>query len=647
MLAKKALSATAGAPKLYVEDVFNTYLTTGAGSAITVTNDIDLSGEGGLVWTKTRNTTGYHVLFDTERGANSGIYTNTTDAQATYSNWLSFNNNGFTIGTINNLATSSTTGVSFTFRKAEKFFDVVTYTGNDTSGRTVSHNLGSTPGCIIIKNLTNAANWWVWHRGTSSNGRLFLNATDAFLSTSWIDSVGSSSFTINTANRALNEISNNYVAYLFAHDAGGFGDDGSQNVISCGSYVGDGTSATVSLGWEPQWILIKKSSSAGAVPDWHIYDNMRGIATGGNDNYLRANLADAEVTSVNNVELTATGFIANANIAIAGETYIYIAIRRGPMKTPEAGTEVFSPNAVNAALDTKISTNFPIDLQLVKFQRDSATVANTAFDRLRGVSSNSTEVSRFLSTNATSAETTNTTSTTRGFDNTGFKVQDWYANTASIYWNFRRAPSFFDVVCYTGTSVANTQVTHNLGVQPELIIVKARTAATNWDVLHTPTSYRLNLNTTGAGSTPPPAIVFGNDTTYVAPTASYFVLGTNGTVNSSVNTYVAYLFATCAGVSKVGSYTGTGTTLQVNCGFTGGARFVLIKRVGTTGDWYVWDTARGIVSGNDPYLLLNSTSAEVTNTDYIDTYSSGFEISSTAPAAINANGGTFIYLAIA
>jgi hypothetical protein len=73
----------------------------------------------------------------------------------------------------------------------------------------------------------------------------------------------------------------------------------------------------------------------------------------------------------------------------------------------------------------------------------------------------------------------------------------------------------------------------------------------------------------------------------------------------------------------------------------------MIKRTDSTGDWYVWDSARGIVAGNDPYLLLNSTAAEVTNTDYVDTYSLGFEISSTAPAAINANGGTFIFLAIA
>jgi len=131
------------------------------------------------------------------------------------------------------------------------------------------------------------------------------------------------------------------------------------------------------------------------------------------------------------------------------------------------------------------------------------------------------------------------------------------------------------------------------------------------------------------------------------PTSSVFSLGTSLDVNTNGATYVAYLFATVAGVSKVGSYTGTGTTNQINCGFTGGARFVLIKRTDSTGDWYVWDSARGIVAGNDSYLLLNSTAAEVTNTDYVDTYSAGFEISSTAPAAINANGGSFIFFAVA
>ena len=126
-----------------------------------------------------------------------------------------------------------------------------------------------------------------------------------------------------------------------------------------------------------------------------------------------------------------------------------------------------------------------------------------------------------------------------------------------------------------------------------------------------------------------------------------FSLSSLSGVNASGDTFVAYLFASAPGVSKVGSYTGTGTTNQINCGFTGGARFVMIKRTDSTGDWYVWDSARGIVSGNDPYLLMNSSAAEVTNTDYIDPYSAGFEISSTASSEINGSGSTYFYLAIA
>jgi hypothetical protein len=114
-----------------------------------------------------------------------------------------------------------------------------------------------------------------------------------------------------------------------------------------------------------------------------------------------------------------------------------------------------------------------------------------------------------------------------------------------------------------------------------------------------------------------------------------------GNLYGSGVSMVTYLFATLAGVSKVGSYTGTGADLNVDCGFSAGARFVLIKRTDSTGDWFLWDSLRGISAGNDPYLLLNSTAAEVTNTDYIDPLSSGFTLTSSFTA------GTYIFLAIA
>jgi hypothetical protein len=430
----------------------------------------------------------------------------------------------------------------------------------------------------------------------------------------------------------------NYVAYLFAHDAGGFGLTGTDNVISCGSFTTDGSGvATVNLGYEPQWVLFKFNSN----DSWRVFDNMRGMSQT-NWNELNPNTSGAEIARTNqsdlNIRPSATGFTITWSFQ-ASMDCIYIAIRRGPMKTPTTGTSVYAPvYATNAASPYTATTNFPVDLVISSATSTSGKDAN---DRLRGGTTTSFAA---LFTYSADSESVSSGSNGLGFQsNTAIIDNGYWSGLALnvIYWNFRRAPGFFDIVCYSGTG-SNTTQTHNLGVVPELMIVKRRSGNTAWGV------YANNDNTDYLVFSSTAATVddntYWNDTT---PTASVFSIGTNTAVNASGSTYVAYLFATVSGVSKVGSYTGSGTTKQIDCGFTGGARFVLIKRVDGTGGWHVWDSARGIVAGNDPYLRLDTTAAEVTNTDYIDTYSAGFEISSTAPAAINANGGTFLFLAVA
>jgi hypothetical protein len=207
-------------------------------------------------------------------------------------------------------------------------------------------------------------------------------------------------------------------------------------------------------------------------------------------------------------------------------------------------------------------------------------------------------------------------------------------------WMFKRAPGFMDVVAYTGTGSTQT-INHNLGVVPELIIVKSRSYADEWPVYSAAlgNANHLTLNTTSAqaGSS-----AYWDSTT---PTASVFTVGARGEVNTSSATYIAYLFATLDGISKVGSYTGTGSPITVDCGFTSGARFILIKRTDSTGNWYVFDTLRGIVAGADSYLSLNTQDAEA-STDAIDPDSSGFIVNA-AGGGFNTSGGEYIFLAIA
>lgn len=615
--------------------------------------DTLITGKGGMVWLKSRSAAGDHALYDTNRGATFDLVSNSTSAQTTQTTGLtSFNGNGFSIGSLLKLNTNAATYASWTFRKQAKFFDVVTYTGTGVA-RTISHNLGSVPGCIIVKRTSSAGTpWRVYHRSlTSAAYSLSLDQTSAeFLSSSIWNSTAptSTQFSVGTSGD-VNANGATYVAYLFAHDAGGFGPAGTDNVISCGSFTTDVDGvATVNLGYEPQWVMVKSSSDSAI--GWQMLDIMRGWVTGttvasSDDARLDANSSSAEFTGQQRGNVTSTGFVYRTGSA--SQTCIYIAIRRGPMKTPTSGTSVYEGVAYtgNAATQRQIGSTVLLDALLLSCRSANSTgwssYGHYVIDRLRGdtwalatslTTSNSGDWSTYIDFDKNI-----------GWDTSSTTDQNYLNSSSSTFVShaFSRAPGFFDVVCYTGTG-SNTTFTHNLSVVPEMMIVKRRSAANAWAV------YANNDNTDYLVLNTDAATV--DDNTYwndTSPTSSVFSVGTNNAVNSAGSTYVAYLFASVTGVSKVGSYTGNGSNQTINCGFTAGARFILIKRISSTGDWYVWDTARGIVSGNDPRLSLNSTAAEVTTDDSIDPDNSGFIVNQLSATNINVNAATYIYLAIA
>jgi hypothetical protein len=625
----------------YIESVFSTYLYTGNDATQTINNDIDLSGKGGLVWIKPRDLVEFHSLFDTTRGAGYYLSSSQTSAQSYGATTLtSFNSNGFSLGGATRVNGDPYNNVSWTFRKQPKFFDVITYTGTG-SNTTISHNLGSVPGMIFVKRTDTTANWQVYHRSLANTEYIVLNTTAAVATgtTRWNSTTPTSTeFSLGT-DATVNASGGTYVAYLFAHDAGGFGTTGTDNVISCGSFTTDsGANATVNLGYEPQWVIFKRTNN---TSNWAILDNMRGWSqTQGNE--LNANTSGAEGSSFNGLFPTATGFVSNGAL-FGSSDYIYMAIRR-PMKMPTDATTVFKPVTLTPSGATTVTTGFPVDLIISGVRNRGGSITNTYVnDRLRGGSTNQFV---YVYTNLTDAEG-NDSGYGFGMDNNTATIDNVYNTAAAIttpciYWNFSRRPGFFDVVCYTGTG-SNTTQAHNLGVVPELIIVKRRNSTTAWDTYSSAlanTEYVV-LNTTAAVAT---GATRWNSTT---PTASVFSIGTSTTTNASGGTYVAYLFATCAGVSKVGSYTGNGTTQAISCGFTGGARFVLIKRTDSTGDWYVYDTARGMTLLTDPYLRLNSTAAESATLGSVITSTGGFTVDATILAAVNTSGASYIFLAIA
>ena len=653
----RLIQGAAGAAKsaTYVDDVFSTYLYTGTGTSFSINNGIDLSSEGGAVWLKARSNTTYlnHTIADSARGVDSSgnykvLYPNLGDAEyepgsATNATVTSFNDNGFTLGINSNTNWVSQEYVSWNFRKAPGFFDVVTWAGNGTAGREIAHNLGSVPGCIIIKCTSSAgSDWIVYHRSLGAEYNFRLNKTDAAQNAAWPfnDTEPTASvFTVGSDNW-VNGSSETYVAYLFAHDVQSFGTDEDEAIIKCGVYTGNGSNdgPEVNLGFEAQWVMTKAVT---LTRNWIMGDVMRGtpVSSGAQDAAkLSANTNDYETLGDEPFVPTSTGFKVRSNsgtINDNGLQYIYIAIRR-PNKPPTGGTDVFDIDTFAGSGSAEvISTPFTVDASLTAWR--NRNFVPTFIDRLRGASQE-------LFTAGTQVEYTNPNPAELDFQ-TGLQLMQYSGDIGYnlVSYSFKRAPGFLDIVTWDGDGTSSRNIQHNLETSAELIIGRRRDVSGNWTVWSNNLSsgHILQLNGTDA------EISVGSS--YInSSTSTTFNIGSDSDVNASGGDYVAYLFATLDGISKVGTYSGTGSDVNVDCGFSAGARFILIRRTDSTGDWYVFDTARGIVAGNEEYILLNEDGNTTTSgVDYIDPLNSGFTVTSSAPAEMNASGGTYLFLAFA
>ena len=651
---KNLLLATAGAAggaPLDVDEVFSTDLWTGdATNTTTITNGIDLVNEGGLVWFKARDSAVAHALFDTARGDDTDLQSNSTAANGSLQMDVLNGNGGFTTFKDNGFGVRTSSGgingngtdlVAWTFRKAPKFFDVITYSGNSTAGRTISHNLGCAVGSVWVKRTSHTNNWICWHNSLANTKYIQLNSNSEAFDDSgifWNSTTPSSTTVTLGADSGVNATGSTYVMYVFAHNNndGGFGPDSDQDIIKCGSYTGDGQQEgpNINLGFEPQWLLFKCSSHG---EDWYIVDNMRGWTLDGKADYLRPRLTSTESEfdgSSSGVRLNSTGFQMSNNSNDNngnGKEYLYIAIRRGPLAVPENASDVFAIDFDDGATAPAYVSGFVTDMGI---QTSTSGYNKRASTRLT--------TGKYVELDGAGVEESSTSNYTWDFMN-GWNNQS--INTTFFSWMWKRAPGYFDVVGYKGDDQANRTVNHNLGVIPEMLWIRCRSDGQSTIVDHKNLSANkeIYLNATTPETT---SDTFGTHTA----TQIKFVDGTEPKTNSNNQTYIAYLFATLAGVSKVGSYTGNGTNQNIECGFSSGAKFVLTKNIdNSVGNWSVWDTARGLTaSPNSYWIRLNGTNAHNNSYDWLEPYSGGFKVlyggNDNSP---NNNGEKYIFYAVA
>lgn len=653
-------TAGAGSEALDVSQVFRAHFHSGNSGTQNIVNGIDLAGEGGLIWSKCTNVAHHNGLVDTERGVNKDIESSSASAEETRTgsnvHVTAFNSNGFSLGADQASAKFNYSGreyITWTFRKAKRFFDIQTWTGDGVNGRTISHNLGSVPGMIIVKRRDAVENFIVYHRGIDSsapeNYAMFLNS-DAARSTEtyWYNAAPTSTgFQVSNNVKMNGSSGQTYVAYIFAHNNGDgtFGPNQDQDIISCGTFTGtSGGTGLINLGWEPELVVYKRWDGTG---DWFVVDQRRGFTSkppnNGQSAHLYWNKTNTQASLQYQIGLDSEGFREDG--LGAGNDFIYMAIRRGPLNQPEAGTEVFNASKFygDGTTDNVINLGFPTDM---------IWGARLVGDPIAWVSRVRGEDKQLYSY-GTAAEGTGTDycqfdsniGPRIGYNGAGVNINS--GSYEYVLYGFRRQAGFFDTLCYRGNG-SNRNITHSLNAVPEMIITKCRSSSSSsrdWAVYHkglnsgtNPEQYAIRLNLSSGQ--------FGGSDYWdnTAPTSSVFRVGNNARVNDSNQDYTAWLFGSVDGVCKIGNYSGTGSQQTINCGFSSSARFILIKQQ-TTGDWFLFSTAHGLVSGGDSYLQLNATGGESTGVDLVDPNSSGFAV--TSSSNVNSSGVNYIFMAIA
>ena len=673
-------------------DNFSVTLYRGNGATNTINTGIDLT-TGGLVWIKSRFNNFSHTLFDTSRGVNKFLEADTTTSQQNRilanDGLTTFRTNGFTIGAYGNINDNSSHYVAWSFKKAEKFFDIVTYTGDGTEPRTINHNLNCAVGRMVVKRLDTAANWMVYDKnyGTSSANGNFHNywngrtGTEFAQQNVWYDTTPTTTqFTIGN-NPAVNSSGGYYIAYLWAHDTSSNSliqvnkvNNPPTNVFSESNF-GSGAN-----GFEPGFLWYKSvghtSGGGGVSSNWVMIDTLRGWGRGlikelhTNDNGMEYKRTGATFyrnqngfSSIGNLD----GNASTSSFSILGirKNMQNISTISGNLSGTSGSTNVFYastgltnsyplPAFVNSTLTSGGSTYAPHVDMAIAIDYPASQTNWKIFTR---------DLGRGYLDLESNTQHNFADDVTKRWDH----YYGWYetSNTAPNLpygWLWKRAKGFFDVQMYrnwpNGTYGGYTDyvVPHRLGStdQAPMLWVKGVNNFRNWAVWHpsfqNPDREFLRLNSTAGvvtdtGNTYP----FGSQ----PPTATNMYFGNWESVNEgasrNVNEYIAFIFGETSGVSKLGSYTGTGTsTVTVNCGFTNGIEFVMIKRADSSGHWTIFDRVRGInTSAADVRLTTQTSNAYSTVDDEIEQTTNGFKIFANAGGNLNVNNGHYIFYAIA
>ena len=318
-------------PELYFQ--VKTYTGTGSSQAITLDGSEDMAPD--FIWFKNRTSGQSHCLVDAVRGR-KGLFSDDTTAELTFDatkDFTSFDSDGFTVGIphqANSFNYNTGSIVAWCWKEsATSGFDIVSFTGNATDDRDISHSLSAVPHFWVTKNTPDTDSWVTYHHKNTSAPEtdfLLVDSTQATTDNAivWSSEAPTSSvYTVGNYN-SINGNTDAIITYLWRSV---------QGYSKFGSYEGNGNAdgPFVYTGFKPAFILGKNTTDAGN--HWFIIDAARSPYNG-DSKWLKADDSSAELTNLVNPDFFSNGFKIRSSDAIyntSGSTFIYMAFAEAPL----------------------------------------------------------------------------------------------------------------------------------------------------------------------------------------------------------------------------------------------------------------------------------------------------------------------------
>ena len=615
--------ANAGlAEKVYAEDVFSTYLYKGTNGSKVATTGVDMT-KGGLVWWKNRaQSSTQHIWIDTVRGQNKVITSDSSGAEFTGNYSQTFTTTGWTMnngfGDLNNGNTNYT---SWNFRKQEGFFDVVTWTGNGTAGRQISHNLGCAPGMVAIKCTSDGHNWTVWHRGLSSNAKtITLNDSAGELTSDDFNGAAPSSTVIHLSSTAnSNGNGKTYVAYLWAGGESTADTARSVYVDGSGDWLSTGSSSDFTMGTGDFtiecWARFDDYTNRGV---FQISDSSNGLSSAGGGG---AGGSIAFAHNGSNWHIYGAGSSYNTPHARTAGSWYHIAYTRSSgvsrcfvngTKTHEF-TDTYNYNGTHVAIGGYYNTSYLMKGEISNFRIIKGTALYTSsFKVPTEPLTNITNTKLLCCNNESRSGSTVTPATISAEGNPVARYYSPFDDPAGFKFGDGGDQNIIKCGSYTGNG-SSTGPEINLGWEPSFIILKNADKSENWlmwdsmrGIFTGGNDARLFPNLTTAESNP------GN---FLNLTPTGFQINDNGGDLNEPNDAIIYIAirrpdglvgkppeaSTDVFAIDYGNNV-NGTMSNFDSGFP--VDFSLMKKDASSSDWYTGSrlTGQGYMKPNDTSL---------------------------------------------